>query len=1805
LKHSVSPVLAALISLLVILPALPIGGAPAPGAPAPPSGRAEGDPPTNGTEWDIVRDYTISGSTRNFAGNITVFTGVTLNIRNLGRLVVPPRAEGHWTMFVKAGGNVEIADGSELLVDHYIAESGTGLTVLNNSIVTANGVFNATSSVTFTDSTLTVVAPSGREPSDPGEPAKLHLDSGTGGNIQRAVLSVTGGNGRDGKAGDGLEGGWGGPVSVVVTSKDFSGMRLTAQAGHGGKGGSAGLTSANAGKGGRGGSLSISVGGNSFENSSILGASGNGGTGQGGASPPGQDAGYGGDGGEGGSVQFKWAGRGLSVSQNSNITVTSGHGGEGGAGGQAVSAGKTGGNGGRGGNGGTILVNLTSNGTLDMTDSVINFRAGYGPAGGVFGRAMPGGKDGSAGDGGDGGSCALQAALNDAFTATNATLLSEAGDGGAGGLGSTGGKGGTGGTSLLNLSLTTVLYENTVTVRNGALVSRGGAGGAGGKGLSAGQSQGQPGDGGKGGGAKLFIWADKSVHFNNSWLLCDEGLSGPADPPARSGNPGVGELYMYTSRVTMARTVYSQTMAWVDGNDLWTLDSSPLVRTNPPARPPHFLPRLESGVAEEYWILTANVQDIRGAPITDGTVTVEVYFGEQMVASKLADSFGRAVFRLIGSRFTTDPATEFHGRVYTVRAVKNTGEFAYSVSAQMVQDLNVTLTIITKPYAPICNISSPDERIQPYIDALQYTRSEGRTEMFIIEGSAQDHQDNAMPVISKVEVKIGEDGAWTPANFEMTVLNFYKWNLTWDIYNWSVSKLAVFPSGIIPAPVYARAYNDMFWSDNTAFGGGVCVSNITVRLLKIPPKPPEVQITRPVPSPANGTINIYNASFEKLINFDGVVIKTYGTKVIRYEWCFDATGGYRPDFSSPVSPATNASYPIYRNDERVDVILKVFDNESARRVELYRAGVSYDEFKYEFDPNDGSVMVKLRVYIKPVKTPEVNIFDQYWKNYGFITILGIVSLLMMIGAVQTYRVRRRTIAERKAKLERESLRIDVSEMKCARCNEPIADPSAGCLQCKAQDELGRTQQRLLDLKGSGVNVTEAESLLEVGVDAFDAKSYTEAYEKASAAKAKATELEERYQKTAKVISGWETRIAAMRVDRPEADMSEAETKVYHSRLALGRGDHDEAVKNLDGLEGVLAKADKVGVKKGAEELLESTRRMLANIEKRGVIGDQRIKTAIAEAETALERGTYELVTSRCREAETLVKETNKSFMRASESLRQSESRILNAKGMGQGVGGTEEWLAQARTAMAGGNYQNVIDLTGRVLGFFGVAPKPFAATKKVDWKREVAVLEGAEGKPAAPRPAPAATAPAVTTLEVEPSPELKEAAERLIKEAYEAVARAREAAADVTDGEGLLEKARDAYKARRYEESQDLAKSAKFLLAELAAAAPHARPGAPAAPAPRPAAPAVPTRPAAVSGAAAELKALLDRADGLLKALGDAGGDITGPEDKLKRAKAARDGGSPAVAMQYANESITETELLMKEYTDAKNAMETVQKDLAAAKSRGLDVSDAEFQLKQARAAMSGGAFTRAADTAKLVDGMLRELEPAGAPQKPLAPPQPAAAEAPAKPASAKCPSCGRDAKPHWKTCPFCGASMSAEKPAAAAPKPPAAPAPAAPDAPQAPAAAAAPAAEPAPAAPRPPAVAPAPPAPAAEAAPKTAACPKCGAALKPHWKVCPSCGGDVSGAAPAAPAAPVALKCPACGSKIEPSWTSCPICLTALVPEKGFTPEAPKKVIKVAKKPGPEGDGKPAAPTEGDEKKPVLKVVKKTVLAPKEEEKK
>ena len=218
--------------------------------------------------------------------------------------------------------------------------------------------------------------------------------------------------------------------------------------------------------------------------------------------------------------------------------------------------------------------------------------------------------------------------------------------------------------------------------------------------------------------------------------------------------------------------------------------------------------------------------------------------------------------------------------------------------------------------------------------------------------------------ISRVELKIGADGDWFAVNFTPTGSGYYRFSYSWDVYHWAEAKLGTYPLGIIPCPIHARAFNDFLWGNDSV--------NLTVRLVKIPPPPPKIISITAYPVVVNGTLGrqtwngdvaTFQIPFENTIHFEAVVRVNRELKIIRFDWCFDDSSGYHVDYSSPDCSTATATYSIDQLGEYITVLLQVFDNMSATRAALYRAGVPYSEFGYDFNTFDGSGVVKLRIRI--------------------------------------------------------------------------------------------------------------------------------------------------------------------------------------------------------------------------------------------------------------------------------------------------------------------------------------------------------------------------------------------------------------------------------------------------------------------------------------------------------------------------------------------------------------------------------------------------------------------------------------------------------------------------------------------------------------------------------------------------------------------------------------------------------------------------------------------------------------------------
>ena len=95
------------------------------------------------------------------------------------------------------------------------------------------------------------------------------------------------------------------------------------------------------------------------------------------------------------------------------------------------------------------------------------------------------------------------------------------------------------------------------------------------------------------------------------------------------------------------------------------------------------------------------------------------------------------------------------------------------------------------------------------------------------------------------------------------------------------------------------------------------------------------------------------------------------------------------------------TFPVRKRDYSVELVCKAFDDQCRRRVELLQAGVAYDEFGYDFDKNDGSIMVMLRVYVPRPPPPPGQENDL--SILTFVSALAIVIILAVLLAAQRRR----------------------------------------------------------------------------------------------------------------------------------------------------------------------------------------------------------------------------------------------------------------------------------------------------------------------------------------------------------------------------------------------------------------------------------------------------------------------------------------------------------------------------------------------------------------------------------------------------------------------------------------------------------------------------------------------------------------------------------------------------------------------------------------------------------------------------------
>jgi len=932
----------------------------------------------SGDNWDIF-DIQVVDASEVFYGNITVHYNGILRINGHASLSVTRNSGVPWRVTVMKGGTLDISDSGSLRAEELVAQLGSKVLISESGTLSAWGLLNITTeNMNIFDATLSCNGAPGNSIGSAGNPSSFVVDGGAGGTFTRSNITFIGADGREGP-----EGGAGGPAgntSFRLNISQLTDMTIRMQGGQGGRGGTPSSITATGGPGGNGGDLFADIRSNAVTRCKFIIKGGDGGYGTRGLDVAGKAGGDGCYGGDGGNAELRWSGLGLNLN-STNISIAGGSGASGGSGGAAQSAGKEGGDGGSGGHGGNSAVILSSAGSMLSTISDMSMFGGRGGPGGPQGRSTTTGLEGSSGAGGDGGSVNSSIAVQKTLTASRTSLLASAGWGGEGGAGTLGATGGRGGTSKINLK---VIPQGSaqLSFEGRALVVRGGGGGGGGSPVATGSSNGTAGKGGRGGNAILAASAP-TLTITGTELACDAGPGGFTNAPSQPGASGTALADFNTTSVNINDSSVSATLGPVDSGDYWVLDNSPVSAT------PAFRV-LGTGIAEEYVRLGCLVLDIDGDLVIDGSATVVV--GNATVRT---DAQGIAGFRLLAARHNSTGVTTI--AVWNGYAYDDHGRRSRTKEIELPQ---TSFMLVEKSDAPSCSISRPDGSGETVLDAFDYIGTDGAPVPYNIRGNASDSIANNELNITRVQVKVGDDGDWLNATLSKVGDNIFSWNFSWDIYSWASALLNTDPMGNFPLRIHARAFNEWYWSDDPAHRGKASIVDLTVRMLRLPPKLPDIEITKPVFStPTN--VSVFETPCETFVKFSARSFRSYGTHVTKWVWDFNESDGYQEDFQSLDDPNVSHSFQRELVGTSICVTLRVFDNESTRRVELLANGVPYDDFGYEFNVTDGSLTVRLKVHViaPPPPAPPTPAIKTDYGRFGLVAVilaLVLASLVLLL-----------------------------------------------------------------------------------------------------------------------------------------------------------------------------------------------------------------------------------------------------------------------------------------------------------------------------------------------------------------------------------------------------------------------------------------------------------------------------------------------------------------------------------------------------------------------------------------------------------------------------------------------------------------------------------------------------------------------------------------------------------------------------------------------------------------------------------------
>ena len=971
----------------------------------------------------------------------------------------------------------------------------------------------------------------------------------------------------------------------------------------------------------------------------------------------------------------------------------------------------------------------------------------------------------------------------------------------------------------------------------------------------------------------------------------------------------------------------------------------------------------------------------------------------------------------------------------------------------------------TKDLAP-CRAATPDEAEAPgclKVEGDAWVDDKNK------EGSITDIWVTVMYKfdLSKYSWKV--DGKATGVHLGQPKARRTTWYLNWEVGKIDTTKAE-------PAwsqgdwIITVKTFDGFYWSDNIDRGGRVVDVNLTLI------QPPSIFHPPTIFAGASKEVQYqYYQSGIKITHNDAkITVNDKNMKIIRYEWAFEEEShvdwAYIPQDCAMGQACTIPSVDnVYNTTGIHTAYFTAVDNRGNRWM---------DSKKIQIDRT-----------APPAKSPIEDFVNAYFVP------LALLAILIMIVAILANVMSRKRMERRLEELS-STHRIEVHANTCDRCGDPLQEGTTACKRCDATDYLSSIQQVILEIKGSGVNVIDAEAMLEDAVSLYDQGQYEPAKQKAYEAQVKANELRGKYVETTEMISQWESKINKIKDDAGgvKLEQCEAETTVYHARLALGRGDfqmvHDYLSKIDPAIEAMRGQV-KVKV---VENRIGVVERMIANVQGRGI--------KVLEAEDILRKakdtfgsGDYEAAHVQAERAEKAIKRTNMIFIESSERISQVEERMAKAdkKGEADIVAQGRTALEKMKAAFLDGLYDNVMEIWKEV---DKVLPA-LRVSKKLAWEKEATRLtvEGsADAKVEAEEKPPAALAADIQKAEAKAAAEARkptqaEAAE-LLQKCYDRIMLARQNAIETTDADELYNDARKEMEAANYDVAVDYSRNAIFLMEELlqvmGVKIPEEKK-----PEPVPEVPKVEERPPEPEVPKVEKRPVAAAEETICPSCG-------------KKVK-ARWATCPYCGITLLAEAPPEKPV---EEVQGYGPVEKRPTMPYGPEGKVEEVKTQEYMPQETRVKeYIGGETTEGYRQEKLAT---KEYMPEHAeitPEEPKVEEKPVEAPVAAVPDKVKCLICGRDVKSKWKTCPYCGATLG-EGTVTAPPVPVEAP-------------------------------------PPAEVKPK---CPGCGKDIKLKWKTCPYCGAATGGAPAPAPApepAPASdkSKCPGCGKDVKPKWRTCPYC--------------------------------------------------------------